>query len=583
MKASKYLINTLRDNPQDALIESHRLMVRAGLIRKLGSGLYYFLPMGLRVLQKIEKIIRDEMNDAGALEFLLPILTPSELWEKSGRFQSMGKEMFRIKDRHDVWNVLGPTHEESFTELVKGLIRSYRDLPLNVYQMHTKFRDEIRPRFGVMRSREFIMKDAYSFDIDEDNLDATYQKMRKTYRKIFSRSGLKTLPVEADTGTMGGSASEEFMVPSEVGEEVLLISEKETYRGNREKTPVIYNEKNVKSVGKGEKKKIHTPGAATIEEVAAFFKTEIQNILKSVLFNVDGKPVLVCLSGDREVNEIKLKNHLGADEVNPGTDEDFKKLKSTAGFIGPEGIPGDIKIIRDHSSFQRNRWITGANEKDYHLENYTFDRECDSADVAFAKAGDPSPDGDGVLHEVKGIEVGHIFKLGYKYSEKFGVKVLDEKGKAVTPIMGCYGIGVNRTMAAVIEQNFDEKGIVWPLSIAPFEICLIAIAKTEDEIKKAEELYDALTESGLEVFYDERKERPGVKFNDAELIGFPIRLTMGKTYFEKDTIEVQIRKSGEKMEFSGGKAELTNQIIELKNKLKEEFDKQTAQYEKENI
>jgi len=567
MKASQFLISTLRENPQDAVVASHRLMLRAGLIRKLGAGLYHFLPAGLRSLRKIEAIIRREMDRSGALEFLLPILTPSEVWQTSGRWDTMGKEMFRVRDRHESWNVLGPTHEEPFTDLLKGVLQSYRDLPINVYQIHTKFRDEIRPRFGVIRSREFIMKDAYSFDLDEEGLDLTYRKMRKTYRAIFASAGLKTVPVEADTGTMGGSASEEFMVPSEIGEETLLISETEAYRGNQEKTPVIYAEKPPKpQKGKGVQK-VHTPGAKTVEEVATFLKVEVRSVLKSVLYEADGEPILVCLRADRDVNEIKLKNVLDGKEAAAGSDALFATIGSVAGFIGPSGLDPSVRVLYDQSTLYGTEWVTGANEQDHHLTGFVIPEEAERFDLALAREGDLSPAGDGVLHEIKGIEVGHIFKLGYKYTEAFDVTVLDENGRPVRPIMGCYGIGVNRTMAAIIEQNYDEQGIIWPIPVAPFEICLVGIAKGEEDEAKVNAIYEAFIAAGLDVLYDDRPLRPGVKFSDAELIGFPIRITAGKTYFEKGSLELQIRSSGEKRLLEGSIEEVIREIRQVRETL----------------
>jgi prolyl-tRNA synthetase len=542
-------------------------MLRAGLIRKLGSGLYHFLPMGLRSLRKIERIVRREMDGSGALEFLLPILTPSEVWERSGRWQTMGREMFRIEDRHNVWNVLGPTHEESFTDLMKMLLQSYRDLPVNVYQVHTKFRDEIRPRFGVMRSREFIMKDAYSFDIDEAGLDVTYQKMRRTYRRIFTAAGLKTLPVEADTGTMGGSASEEFMVPSDVGEETLLISEKELYRGNREKTPVIYRESIPGKGSTAKIEKIHTPGSSTIEKLCTQLKTDPKKILKSVLFLSDGKPLMVILRADRDVNEVKLRNITGTLELEAAPDETFRAIQSVAGYAGPHQIDPTLQIIWDQSTLYGDSWITGANERDYHIDGYQIPEGVERHDVALARTGDPSPSGDGDLHEVKGIEVGHIFKLGYKYTEAFGVSVLDEKGRPITPIMGCYGIGVNRTMAAVIEQHNDDKGISWPIPVAPFEICLIGITKTPEEEAAVTRIYEALRKEGCDIFYDDRPLRPGVKFSDAELIGFPIRITAGKGFFESGTLEMQIRENFETRILSGSLEAMIAEIVRTRDDL----------------
>ncbi len=584
MKASQFLIATLRENPGDAVIISHKLMLRAGLVRKLGSGLYHLLPLGLRSFRKIENIIREEMNRSGALEFQLPILTPAEIWETSGRWNTMGKEMFRISDRHNVWNVLGPTHEESFTELVKGLISSYRDLPVNVYQIHTKFRDEIRPRYGVIRSREFVMKDAYSFHTDDASLDETYQEMRHAYRRIFARLGLKVLPVEADSGTMGGSGSEEFMVPSEIGEETLLLSESESYRGNQEKTPVQY--KNALSETELQKaasefsaeslKEVHTPNCRTIADVAAFFKVKENEVLKTVLYKADGKITAVVIRGDRDVNEVKLKNHLDVQELETASDEDFRSVGSVPGFIGPFGLKGEVTVLFDSSTATGTSWITGANKKDFHVSGYAVPADAKRIDLASAVAGDPAPNGDGVLSEVKGIEVGHIFKLGNKYTKAFNVNVLDEKGRSVTPVMGCYGIGVNRTLAAVIEQNSTEDGIVWPLSAAPFEMVLVSIAKKAEDIAKIEGLYQSLLKSGADILWDDRDERPGVKFSDADLIGFPVRITAGKTFIESGSVEIQVQGSAEKQLLSGSTEEITEKILTIRNALQKSLDDQAA-------
>ncbi len=566
MKATGYIISTLRENPQDAQVTSHRLMMRSGLIRKLGSGLYHLMPTGLRTIRKIEQIVREEMNNAGALEFQLPILTPAEIWETSGRWETMGKEMFRIKDRHESWNVLGPTHEESFTELMKGILHSYRDLPVNVYQIHTKFRDEIRPRFGVIRSREFIMKDAYSFDMDDESLDVTYKKMKRAYRRIFARLGLHTIPVEADTGTMGGSASEEFMVPSEIGEETLLLSDSSDYRGNQEKTPCLYDDKGGLPTDT-KKERVKTPDMKTIEEVAGFLEVDIKATVKAIALNVDGRHVIVFIRGDRILNEVKLQNHLGAGEVLPAGDEELSKMGVVAGFIGPDGIGADVEIVYDRSLTTGSHWVVGANEKDYHTVGYKFPDSLATHDVASAVSGDPSPDGNGRLTEVKGIEVGHIFKLGHKYTKAFELSVLDENGRSVTPTMGCYGIGINRSVAAIIEQNCDDKGIIWPISTAPFEVSLVTIAKKEEELKKAEEVYEALCDAGIEVLWDNRNERPGVKFADAELLGFPIRVTLGKGFYEKGLAEIQLRSEGKNEEVAGGASEVVSHVLKLKNSL----------------
>ncbi len=558
-----FLFATRREDPQDAQVDSHRLMVRAGLIEKLGSGLYHILPMGLRSLRKIERIVREEMDRTGAYEFELPILVPASLWEKSGRWNAMGKELFRLKDRHDSWNVLGPTHEETFTELMSSLLKSYKDLPVNVYQIHTKFRDEIRPRFGVIRSREFIMKDAYSFHVDQASLDATYDDMRLAYRRIFARAGLETIPVEADSGAMGGSGSEEFMVASHIGEETLLLSESGSYRSNQEKTPVLYPELNqdIADVSRLEAEKglekIHTPGTRTIEALAELLKTGADTLLKTILYRADyadGKTetVMILMRGDRLLNEIKLKNHLGAMEVAPAQQSDFDEIGSVAGFAGPMNLKKSIRVIFDTSSATRSSWVTGANEVDYHLKGFhpvLVDEQWKNnlVDLSMAVAGDPSPDGDGVLREVKGIEVGHIFKLGNKYTKAMNLTVLNDEQKPIHPIMGCYGIGLNRTMATVIEQNFDEKGIIWPISVAPFEFLLVDICKTDEEKSRVEELYRTLRQD-FDILWDNRDVRPGVKFNDAELIGFPVRITAGKTFFTTGKLEVVIRQDGEKRE-----------------------------------
>ena len=585
MLASRYLIATLRDDPGDAVVASHRLMIRAGLVRKLSAGLYHLLPMGLRVFRRIESVIREEMDRAGALEFQLPILTPAELWERSGRWERMGREMFRVTDRHDVQNALGPTHEESFSSLVADLVKSYRDLPINVYQIHSKFRDEIRPRFGVIRSREFCMKDAYSFDLDEASLDESYQKMRVAYRRIFARLALETVPVEADTGAMGGTGSEEFMVPSEIGEETLLLSDGGEYRSNQEKTPVVYADggKNEKSGAKATTdlkslERHHTPGMKTIAEVAKHLGVPETAILKMVLYYVDGNPVAVAIRGDRDVNEIKLGNHLGANEIVPATAAQVQALGSVVGFIGPVGLPDSVRILWDLSLTAGSQadWITGANEAEYHVGGLVLDAGRESVDLALARAGDPSPAGDGVLKEMKGIEVGHIFKLGRKYTEAFKISVQGEDGKPVTPTMGCYGIGINRTMATIIEQWHDDRGIRWPIAAAPFEIALVSIAKGDEELAQAREFYDALMAAGLDVLWDDRPLRPGVKFNDAELIGYPIRLTMGKSYFQDGELEVQLRGSGEQLKIKGDLKQLVAEVKDLRSKLYAELEADLA-------
>lgn len=580
MKASKYFIPTTKEDPQDAVVASHKLMVRAGLIRKSGSGLYQYLPLGLRVLRKVESIVREEMDQSGALEFQLPILTPAEFWEISGRWSVMGKEMFRLKDRHENWNCLGPTHEESFCALLKPLLRSYKDLPINVYQIHTKFRDEIRPRFGVIRSREFTMKDAYSFHLDDDCLEKTYQIMRTTYRKIFNRMGLKTLPVEADSGNMGGSKSEEFMVISPIGEETLMICKNCGYSSNLEKTPVVVKNSNTdlksdKPIHWGEK--THTPSCKSIEDIASFFSVLPSQCLKGLAYSTNGFHVLIFLPGDRELNEAKLKNALTITELNPMDTKELEKIGFVAGFIGPkENYPENLKVIIDQSVNLYQDYIVGGNEWDYHKKGFNFNGNIGSAilmDVALAKLNDPCPNCNSPLSSEKGIEVGHIFQLGTKYTEAFGIQVLDDKGKSRLLTMGCYGIGVNRCMAAVIEQRNDDKGIIWPISVAPFEICIVSITKTQEEKNSIESIYQYLQEKGLEVLWDDRDLGPGFKFKDSELIGYPIRVTIGKNYFEKKEVSILIRSTGEEIHLPINQYEdLVNELRKIRNQLYKELE-----------
>ncbi|MCE9499371.1 MAG: proline--tRNA ligase [Leptospira sp.] len=550
MKASNYILPTAKEDPADAVVASHKLMIRAGLVRKSSAGLYNYLPMGLRVLRKIEKIIREEMDASGALEFELPILTPAELWIESGRWELMGKEMFRQKDRHDAEYSLGPTHEESFTSLLKPILKSYKDLPVNVYQIRAKFRDEIRPRFGVIRSREFTMKDAYSFHPDDASLNLTYELMRKVYRKIFSRCGLNTIPVQADSGSMGGSGSEEFMVISPIGEETLALCEKCGYSGNVEKTQVIF-----KNSGQQEKlspyEKISTPGKKTINEVAEFTGTIPENTIKSVMYKSDNKEnIIVFIRGDREVNEVKLKNFLKSLDLRTLSNEECNSIGCVPGFTGPT-IPEkkEYKIIFDTSINPQTAYVTGANETDFHLKFFVPGRDMsfkpETIDLSLASKNDPCPNCSSPLDTQKGIEVGHIFKLGDKYTKAFDFKVSDKNGKQLIPIMGTYGIGVNRTMATIIEQSNDSKGIVWPISVSPFEVSLVSITKGVEELSRIEKIYQYLVQNGIDVFWDDRDLGPGFKFKDSEIVGFPVRLTLGKNFFQDSTFSILNRKSGE--------------------------------------
>jgi prolyl-tRNA synthetase len=548
MRISKYILPTLKEDPADASIVSHKLMIRAGLIRKESAGMYIYLPLGNRVLRKIIDIVREEMDRSGALEFLMPEMTSAELWKESGRWNTMGPELFRIKDRGGFEYSLGPTHEEAFTSVVRSLISSYRDVPLNVYQINTKFRDEIRPRFGVMRSKEFIMKDAYSFDIDEKGLEESYQIMRATYRRIFKRCGLETLPVEADTGSMGGSDSEEFMVASEVGEEVLLICESCGYRANQERAE--YQRKLPESSGESltELTVVDTPEVKTIADLVEFFGCSPNRFLKSIIYLSDGKPIMAVVPGDREINEVKLKNHLGSVDLELAPDSVVEGVTSApVGFAGPVN-DFDVRTIFDISVKDIRNGISGANERDKHYSGVNPERDFrieEEVDITVAVEADGCPKCGTPLTAKRGIEVGHIFKLGYKYTESMNLTVLNENGKAVHPIMGCYGIGVNRTMAAIVEQHSDERGIIWPMTVAPYHVHLVGIFKSSEEIDAVNEIYSMIGDAGIEVLFDDRQASPGFKFADADLIGIPLRVTVGKGFFSGGEIEVKSRRSGE--------------------------------------
>ncbi|MFW5862840.1 MAG: proline--tRNA ligase [Spirochaetota bacterium] len=547
MRMSRYLVPTLKETPSDAVVVSHRLMLRAGLIRKEAAGMYAYLPLGLRVLQKITGIVRYEMNRAGALEFLMPELTFADLWKESGRWDTMGPEMFRIKDRNNMEYALAPTHEEAFTSVVRSIISSYKDLPLNVYQVNTKFRDEIRPRFGVIRSKEFIMKDAYSFDMDEKGLEESYQAMRVAYRNVFNRCGLETIPVEADTGAMGGSDSEEFMVASEVGEELLLICKSCGYRANQEragfKAADIADDQQPEDM-----KPVNTPDVKTIDDLVQFFDIDAHKFMKSIIYVADEKPVMVVVPGDRDINDVKLKNFLGAVELDLAPDGVVEDVTGApVGFAGPVEIK-NIRIVYDREIKNIRNGITGANKLDTHYSGVNPGRDFtveEEGDFTLAVEGDACPHCGKPMITRKGIEVGHIFKLGYKYTKSMDLTVLDQNGKAVHPIMGCYGIGVNRTMAAVVEQHNDDRGIIWPITVAPFHVEVVGLAKSEEETASADEIYQLIRDAGMEVLYDDRKASPGFKFGDADLIGIPLRVTVGKSFFAEGQVEVKLRATGE--------------------------------------
>lgn len=532
MYFSKMFLPTLREVPAEAEIISHKLMLRAGLIRKLASGIYSFLPLGLRVLKKIEQVVREEMDSAGAQELLMPALLPAESFRESGRWEVFGPEMFRLKDRNDREFCLGPTHEEIFTGTVKSSLRSYRSLPVILYQIQTKYRDEIRPRFGVMRSREFIMKDAYSFDRDEAGLDDSYMKMEKAYRKIFDRLGLDYKVVEADSGAMGGSGSQEFMVISEIGEDGIAYCEACGYGANEEKASC--SPKNtIHSVGSMDEsmiEKIHTPNIHTITELTEFLGCDAVKMAKTLIYKADGKLVAAMVRGDRELNEVKLKNVLECTELEMADAESVRSVTNAeVGFAGPVGLK--IRIIADHEVAQGRNLIVGANETDHHLLNVNIGRDFDAEvhDIRFIAAGDACPCCGKSIILARGIEVGHIFKLGTKYSSALACNYSDEEGNERPMVMGSYGIGINRTMAAVIEQHHDENGIIWPMEIAPYHVIIVPVNVLDEKVMKiAEVMYQRLTDAGLEVILDDRNERAGVKFMDADLIGIPIRINVGR-------------------------------------------------------
>jgi prolyl-tRNA synthetase len=543
MRLSNTLIPTLRDAPQDAEIESHKLMMRAGLIRKLGAGLYTFLPMGLRALRNVERIIREEMDRAGAIEVLMPCLQPREIWETTGRYETLKKSMFRFRDRQDREMVLGPTHEEVITELASHELNSYRHLPRTFYQIQTKFRDEIRPRFGLMRAREFIMKDAYSFDLDWECLDRSYQAMYTAYQRIFERCGLRVKIVEADTGAMGGNASHEFMVLADSGEDGIVECEACAYaanveRGERARPPASDEPAGSAIVD------VPTPGVRTIEEVSKFLKLPARRLIKTLIYLADGKPVAAILHGDRELNEIKLRKALGCtDLVMADAAQIEAATGAPTGFSGPVGLT--IPVFADCGLQGRASLAAGANKADTHLVHVSMARDVKVAafhDLVNAKTGDSCPRCEGgKLREMRGIEVGHVFKLGTKYSEAFNASYLDANKEKKTMIMGCYGIGVTRTVQAIIEQSHDENGILWPLGVAPFRAAILPLSPNETCFAAAVKLEDDLFQAGIETLVDDRDERPGVKFKDADLLGIPVRIVVSDRSLAEGNVEIKMR------------------------------------------
>lgn len=543
MKSSELFYPTLREVPSEAEIISHQLLLRAGFIRKASGGVYNYLPLAYRVIRKIEKIVREEMDKAGGQEVLMPIIQPAELWQKSGRWELYGDEMFRLQDRHKRHFALGPTHEEMITTLVDGDVHSYRDLPLLLYQIQNKYRDEIRPRFGLMRGREFIMKDLYSFDIDDEGLDKSYQKMYYAYNQIFQKLGLRYRVVEADSGAIGGNESHEFMVLADTGESEIVYCDSCDYAANVEKAVCSAGEP-AAEVTLLAMEKIHTPGQRTIQDITDFLHIPPEEQVKTLMYSADGELVAALVRGDRELNEIKLKNALGCNELLMA-DEAIVKESSGAGFgsLGPVGM--NVKIYADLEVAGMNNFTCGANENDYHYKNVNLGRDFvpeAMLDIRNAVASDPCPVCNGQLNMVRGIEVGHIFKLGVKYSDAMGASFLDQSGQARPFVMGCYGIGVSRTMAAAVEQNYDENGIIWPIPIAPYHVIVVPVnSKNEEQMQAAQSIYQLLQQDGLEVILDDRDERAGVKFKDADLIGIPVRITIGPKALQENKVEVKKR------------------------------------------
>jgi prolyl-tRNA synthetase len=551
MRYSQYLLPTLKEVPSEAEVPSHQLMFRAGMIRKLASGIYSYLPFGLRSIRKVETIIREEMNRAGAIEVLLPFVQPAELWQESHRWEEYGSELARFKDRHNRDCCLGPTHEEVITDIARKEIRSYRQMPLNLYQIQTKFRDEIRPRFGVMRAREFIMKDAYSFDADEKGVDESYQKMIEAYTRIFTRCGLKFKAVEAESGLIGGTFSHEFMVLAETGEETIVSCTHCSYAANIEKAEFRRQTKSGQTHEKGFQKpiqKVLTPEKRTVEEVTQFLRVSPQDLVKTLIFESDKGCVAALVRGDHEISEKKLKAVWGSENIQLASEETVEEIThAPKGFAGPIGL--SVPILADHDLREMVNFVTGGNEKDAHLTDVNTGRDFQVSqfvDIRKFSPGDLCPLCGKETRTDKGIEVGHTFKLGTKYSQAMGATFLDDQGKEKEIVMGCYGIGVGRTVAAAIEQSYDQDGIIFPMPIAPFQVLILPVNINIGLLKEtAEQLYQTFSENGIEVLYDDREETPGVKFKDADLIGIPLRVTLGEKNLKKGLVEIKKRRTGE--------------------------------------
>jgi len=561
---TQYFISTLRETPQEAEISSHKLMLRGSFIQKLSSGLYTYQPLGLRVLKKIKAIIREEMANKNAIELLMPILQPKTIWEESGRYAQMGALMMRTFDRNENEFILGPTHEEIITDFVRKRINSYKQLPKNFYQIQNKFRDEVRPRFGLMRAKEFIMKDGYSFDLDEQGADKNYRDMYDAYVNIFSRCGLKIKIVEADTGVMGGNVSHEFMATADSGEDKILECSQCNYAANAELAERIPQAKEYQESLKAITE-IHTPEMKKVEDVANFLKTAPDRLIKTLIYLTPEEPIAVLVRGDIDINENKLKKNLKQQELTLADEKTIQNVTGgPVGFSGPVGLK-NIKIIADTSIEKMLNSITGSNKNDYHLINVNLDRDFKVDkffDLGEAQAGDICKKCQAPLQETRGIEVGQVFKLGTKYAQALSATILDENGKEKTMIMGCYGIGISRTAQAVVEQNNDENGIIWPMSIAPFTVVVLPLnTKKPEIIEKAEKIYQELKNNNLDVILDDRHERAGIKFKDSDLIGFPIRIVIGEKNLQEGLIEVSLRKTMEKELIK--EEDLLNKVKEL--------------------
>lgn len=551
MKQSKLLIPTLKEVPSDAEAISHQLMLRGGYIKQITAGMYAYLPLAYRVLRNIEAIIREEMENIDAAEMLVPAALPAELWQQTGRYETYGPNLFKFQDRHKRDFILGPTHEETFTTIVRDAVKTYKKLPITLYQIQTKYRDENRPRFGLLRGREFIMKDAYSFHAEEESLDKTFRDMDSAYTNVFNRVGLNFRSIIGDAGAMGGNNSKEFMAIAPIGEDTVVYSDESDYAANLE---MAQNKRTMPKSHEtlGELQKVATPGAKTIDEVAEFLGSSADREIKTLLFIADEKPVVVLMHGNDEVNEVKLKNYLSCDFLRPAEEDEARKyLGAGFGSLGPVGVSEEIEILADLDVENMANASVGANEDGFHYLNANLGRDFSVthfADLRTVQEGEISPDGKGRLKFTRGIEIGHIFKLGTRYSKDLDAVVLDENGRQLPIIMGCYGIGVSRLLSAIVEQHSDENGIVWPRSIAPFDVHVIPVnVKKEEQVELSEKVTELLENAGYKVLVDDRKERPGVKFADSDLIGIPARITVGKKAAE-GIVEIKLRRTGETLE-----------------------------------